>query len=105
MKWRMLFGLAALSMAACVPGDAEKHQFTLTVHVESSEYSVSCNPNYMCYGLQKLNVTIDGKKQPCAAAHVVELNNAAAAMPGANDGIHGVGIGLGKKPDPSKPSK
>jgi hypothetical protein len=50
-------------------------------------------------------VTIDGKKQPCAAAHVVELNNAAAAMPGANDGIHGVGIGLGKKPDPSKPSK
>jgi hypothetical protein len=49
-------------MAVCAPGNAEKPTFPLTVHVESSDYSVSCNPNYMCYGLQKLNVTIDSKK-------------------------------------------
>lgn len=62
MKMRAVFVLAVLSMAICIPGGAEKPKFALTVHVESSDYSVSCNPNYMCYGLQKLNVTIDGKK-------------------------------------------
>ncbi|MGA9426193.1 MAG: hypothetical protein WBV33_14025, partial [Terracidiphilus sp.] len=34
----------------------------LTVHVESSDFAISCNSGYMCYCLQKLNVTIDGKK-------------------------------------------
>jgi hypothetical protein len=62
MKLRMVFALAALSMAVCARVSAEKPKFTLTVQVESSDYSTSCNPNYMCYGLQKLNVTIDGKK-------------------------------------------
>ena len=62
MKLQDPFALAALSMAFCVPGSAEKPKFNLTVHVESSDYSISCNPNYMCYGLQKLNVTIDSKK-------------------------------------------
>jgi hypothetical protein len=62
MKLRVVFALAVLSMAFCATGSAEKPKFTLTVHVESSDYSISCDPNYMCYGLQKLNVTIDGKK-------------------------------------------
>lgn len=62
MKLRAILVFAALSMAICAPGSAEKPRFPLTVHVESSDYSISCNPNYMCYGLQKLNVTIDGKK-------------------------------------------
>jgi hypothetical protein len=62
MKLRVAFALAALWMAVCVPGSAEKPAFPLTVHVESSDYSISCNPNYMCYGLQKLHVTIEGKK-------------------------------------------
>jgi len=62
MKFRVVFALAALSIAVCASGNAEKTTFPLTVHLESSDYSVSCNPNYMCYGLQKLNVTIDGKK-------------------------------------------
>jgi hypothetical protein len=47
-------------------------------------------------------VTNDGKQQPCTAAHVADLNNAAAAMRGINDPIGGVGVGLGKKPNPSK---
>jgi hypothetical protein len=42
-------------------------------------------------------VTTDGKQGPCTAAHIADLNNAAAAMPGANDGIRGVGVGLGSK--------
>jgi hypothetical protein len=62
MKLRAELVLAALLMAVCAPGSAEKPKFTLAVHVESSDYCISCNPNYMCYGLQKLNVTIDGKK-------------------------------------------
>ena len=62
MKWRMVIALASLSMASCAPGSAEKRAFPLTVRVESSDFSVSCNQDYMCYGLQKLNVTIEGKK-------------------------------------------
>ena len=49
-------------MSFSISGNAQKTTFPLTVHVVSSDYSASCNPNYMCYGLQKLNVTIDGKK-------------------------------------------
>jgi hypothetical protein len=62
MKSLTVFVLAALSMAICVPGNAQKTDFPLTVHVESSDFAVSCNPDYTCYGLQKLNVKIDGKK-------------------------------------------
>ena len=40
-------------------------------------------------------VTTDGKQGPCTAAHIADLNNAAAAMPGANDPIGSVGVGLG----------
>ncbi len=62
MKSGLVCAVAALSMAFCIPGSAEKPAYPLTVHVESSDYSVSCNPNSMCYGLQKISVTIDGKK-------------------------------------------
>jgi len=62
MKLRVAFALAALSMKICASGSAEKPTYPLTVHVVSSDYSVNCNPNYTCYGLQKLNVTIDGKR-------------------------------------------
>jgi len=62
MKLRAMFALAVLWMAVCASGSAEKPKYTLTVNVESSDYSASCDANYMCYGLQKLNVTIDGKK-------------------------------------------
>src|ERR1039458_4325652 len=44
-------------------------------------------------------VAYDGKQGPCTAAHIADLNNAAAAMPGANEGIHGVGVGVGSKKD------
>ena len=62
MQLRVAFVLTALFIPICAPGSAEKPTFPLTVHVESSDSSVSCNPDYTCYGLQKLNVTIDGKK-------------------------------------------
>ncbi len=62
MKSRAIFVLAALSLALCALGRAEKPKYPLTVHVASSDYSISCNSDYMCYGLQKLHVTIDGKQ-------------------------------------------
>jgi len=62
MKSRAVLAFAVLSIAICAHGSAEKPSFPLTVHVESSDYSISCNPNYMCYGLQKLDVVIDGKR-------------------------------------------
>ncbi len=67
MNLRVVFALAALSMAVCAAGSAQKPTFPLTVHVESSDYYVSCNPNYMCYGVPKLNVIIDGRKYILAA--------------------------------------
>jgi hypothetical protein len=81
MKVRMLFALAALSMAVCVPGGAENTKFTLTAHVESSDYSVSCDPNHMCYGLQKLNVTIDGKKYILASEYTVDVTGVDLFLP------------------------
>jgi len=62
MNLPAIFALAALSMAVCTPSGAAKPKFELTVHVESSDYTSNCDSNYMCYGLQRLNVTIDGKK-------------------------------------------
>ncbi|MFZ0393348.1 MAG: hypothetical protein WCF17_15360 [Terracidiphilus sp.] len=62
MKLREAFVFSALSIAICVPASAKKPTYPLTVHVESSDFGISCNSGYMCYGLQKLNVTIDGKK-------------------------------------------
>jgi hypothetical protein len=61
MKLRDVVLFMALSIAMCAAASAAKPTYPLTVHVGSSDYSVSCNPNYMCYGLQKLNVTIGGK--------------------------------------------
>ena len=61
MNLRTVFVLAALSIAVCAPGSA-KPTYPLTVHVASSDFSISCRPDYTCYGLRKLNVTIDGKK-------------------------------------------
>ena len=37
----------------------------------------------------------------CTPAHIAQLNNLAAAMPGVNDPIKGVGVGLGNKQNPS----
>jgi hypothetical protein len=62
VKLHEVFVFTALAITICTSAGAAKPTYPLTVHVESSDYSVSCNPNYMCYGLQKLNVTIDGKK-------------------------------------------
>lgn len=62
MKLRTMLVLTVLSLAICAPGSAEKPKYPLTVDVVSSDYSVSCNSNYVCYGLPKLNVTINGKK-------------------------------------------
>ena len=62
MKRRNALLFTALSVVICAAANAAKPQYPLTVHVASSDYTASCNPNYMCYGLQKLNVTIDGKK-------------------------------------------
>ena len=77
MKLRTLFALAALSMAVCARGNAKKPNYPLTVQVVSSDYSISCNSDYMCYGLPKLNVMIDGKKYILAsenAAVVTGIN-------------------------------
>ena len=77
MKLRTMFALAVLSLAICASGSAEKPKYPLAVHVVSSDYSISCNSNYMCYGLPKLNVTIDGKKYILAsenAAVVTGIN-------------------------------
>lgn len=54
-------------MTICAAGKAQKPSYPLTVHVESSDYYVSCHPNYTCYGVPKLNVTIDGRKYILAA--------------------------------------
>ena len=74
MNLRAVFALAAFSMAVCAPGRAEKPKYPLTVHVESSDYSASCNPNYACYGLQKLTVTIEGKKYILASEDAAEYH-------------------------------
>jgi hypothetical protein len=62
IKLRAAFVLVTLSLTICAPASAEKPNYPLTAHVVSSDYSISCNSDYMCYGLPKLNVTIDGKK-------------------------------------------
>ena len=67
MKLRAVFLFTALSMAVCTPGIAGKPKFPLTVQVQSSDYSANCNPNYTCYGLQKLKVTINGEKYVLAS--------------------------------------
>jgi len=49
-----------------------------------------------------LSCTTSTGTGPCTAAHVTALNNAAAAMPAAGDGIGGVGVGLGNNKNKPK---
>jgi hypothetical protein len=50
-------------------------------------------------------VATEGKKQPCTAAHIADLNKTAAAMPGANAPMNNVGVGIHKMANPSQPGK
>jgi len=67
MKLRNLVVFIVLSIAICVAAVAAKPKYPLTVHVASSDFSATCTANYMCYGLQKLTVTIDGSKYMLAS--------------------------------------
>jgi len=69
MRLRTVFALAVLSMVICAAGSAEKPKFNLTVHVDSSDYTSTCTGRG-CYGLQRLNVTIDGKKYILASEEI-----------------------------------
>lgn len=61
MNWRVRLVFFAFLLAICVPSRAEKVKFSLAVHVESSDYSLNCSQS-ACFGVQKLKVTLDGKK-------------------------------------------
>lgn len=50
-------------------------------------------------------VATEGKKQPCTAAHIADLNKTAAVMPGAAAPMNNVGVGIHKMANPSQPSK
>jgi len=73
MRLRILFALASLSMVLCVPAGAAKPAYPLTVHVASSDFTSTCNPNLMCYGLQKLTVLIEGKRYILASEDVAVI--------------------------------
>ncbi len=48
--------------------------------MESSDFSVSCDPYLTCNGLQKLNVTIDGKKYILASEDGADVRNHAYVL-------------------------